>query len=198
MANLKWALSAAFLLSAAAANAGVFLNGVNIDGVKNQKFENVTVEIDAKGNIKITAKGYEVRTQKPKTKPKVETAPSDAPPVTKRYFLVSESNAPGKTQYEVDVFINSVWVKRISHKTSQSVLEISKHLRRGSNSIHFTATKVIKDKRMSTSPQHYMRLIVGEGDLGGNNVMIDSTLLDVRYTAADTENKSTDHPVKGR
>jgi hypothetical protein len=189
-------LCAGLALLSVPAQAGVFLNGVNIDGVTNQKFENVTVEIDAKGNILITAKGFDVKAAPPKTKPKA--ASPGAAPVTKRYFLVSETNAPGMPQYEVDVFINSVWVKRISHKDPQTVIEISKHLKQGPNTMHLTATKVVKGKRTSASPQHYLRVIVGEGNMGGNQVMIDKALLEQKYTAADTDSKSTDHPIQGR
>ena len=39
----------------------VTLNGVNIDGVTGQKFENCTVVIDEQGNVHIEAKGYAVK-----------------------------------------------------------------------------------------------------------------------------------------
>ena len=46
-----WLITAALTLCAAPSGAkSVFLNGVNIDGVTNQKFENATVVIDDKGN----------------------------------------------------------------------------------------------------------------------------------------------------
>ncbi len=37
-----------------------FLNGVNIEGIKNETFENVNVKIDSKGNIYIESSQYEV------------------------------------------------------------------------------------------------------------------------------------------
>jgi hypothetical protein len=43
------------------AGPAVTLNGVNISGVVNQRFENVNVIIDAKGNLEIQAKGYAAR-----------------------------------------------------------------------------------------------------------------------------------------
>ena len=57
-------LLAAGLAGAATPAAGapsVTLNGVNIDGVTGQRFENCTVVIDEQGNVHIEAKGYAVK-----------------------------------------------------------------------------------------------------------------------------------------
>lgn len=186
---------ASLAVPSAALAASVFLNGVNIDGVTGQKFENVTVVIDDKGNVLITAKGYQVQTVNPSTQ---ATPAAESGPVTRRYFLVSESNAPGMAQYDVDVFVNAVWIKRISHEDPQTVLEISRHLKKGKNVIHFTATKNLGSARRSTSPQHYLKLIIGEGNIGGNNVMIDNALVEYTRTAAEMKNFSDDFEVNGR
>ena len=41
-------------------------------------------------------------------------------------------------------------------------------------------------ERVSQSPQHYFRIVVGEGKVGGRNVMITRTLVDYRRTALET------------
>ncbi|HEY6099344.1 MAG TPA: hypothetical protein VIW03_07935, partial [Anaeromyxobacter sp.] len=63
MRPLALVLAAAVASVAGAADRGpsVTLNGVAIDGVTSQKFENCTVTIDAQGNIHIEAKGYAVK-----------------------------------------------------------------------------------------------------------------------------------------
>ncbi len=58
---LRGLLLALSLCPPAALAGSVFLNGVNIDGVTNQKFEKATVRIDEKGNVLIEATGYAVR-----------------------------------------------------------------------------------------------------------------------------------------
>lgn len=195
--RLPAVLTAAMLLAApgAALAASVFLNGVNIDGVSGQKFDDCTVVIDEQGNVLITAKGYKVQTVGP-TAP--TTPVKTTGPVTRRYFLVSETNHPGLVQYDLDVFINAVWIKRISHEDPQTVLEITRHLRVGKNVVHFTATKNMGSARRSTSPQHYLKVIIGEGNMGGNNVMIDNPLLEYQRTASELKNYSEDFEVKGR
>ena len=189
-------LVVAALFAAPAAAKGVFLNGVNIDGVTNQKFENVTVTIDDKGNVLITAKGYEVQTKA--VAPKPTPTAVDPGPVSKRYFLVSETNGIGLAQYDIDVFVNSVWIKRVSSNDPQAVVEVTRHMKRGKNSIHFTATKVLGSERKSASPAHYVKIYIGEGNMGGNNVMIDNPLLEYKRDASETQNFADEFNVEGR
>jgi hypothetical protein len=197
MGNVMCAVVLATALGGAPAGGrNVFLNGVNIDGVTNQKFENATVVIDEKGNVLIQVKGYEVQAVPPTPKP--PTPAVDLGPVTRRYFLVSETNGPGLAQYDVDVFVNSVWIKRVSSNDPQNVVEISRHMKKGKNSIHFTATKVVTDIRKSASPQHYIKLYIGEGNMGGNNVMIDNPLLEYKRDASEMQAFSDDFTVEGR
>jgi hypothetical protein len=174
---------------------GVFLNGVNIEGVTDQKFENVTVVIDAEGNVLITAKGYDV---KPAETGPAPTATTKAGPVTKKYLLYAETSAPGLVQYDIDVFVNSVWVKRISDDERQTNFDITPHVRKGKNVIHFTATKNVGQGRRSTSPQNTLRVIVGEGNIGGDTVMIDNTIVDYTRNAGEIRNFSNDFEVVGR
>lgn len=178
------------------AKGSVFLNGVNIDGVVNQKFENVTVTIDDKGNVLIAAKGYEVQAQTPATKPVPPAA--DAGPVTKRYFLVSETGGPGLAQYDVDVFVNSTWIKRVSSNDLQAVVEVSRWMKKGKNTVHFAATKVMGAERKSSSPVHYLKIYIGEGNMGGNNVMIDNALIEYKRDASETGNFADELVIEGR
>lgn len=186
----------ALVASPASAKGSVFLNGVNIDGVVSQKFENVTVTIDDKGNILIAAKGYEIQTAAPAVKAPVP-AP-DAGPVTKRYFLVSETSGLGLAQYDIDVFVNSTWIKRVSSNDPQAVVDISRWMKKGKNTVHFAATKVMGAERKSSSPAHYLKVYIGEGNMGGNNVMIDNALIEYKRDASEMGNFADELPIEGR
>lgn len=185
------------LLSATPSSAAVFLNGVNIDGVVSQTFENCTVKIDEKGNILITAKGYEVQAQG-----KTSTPPAPAPPaiepVTRQYYLVTDVSTPALAQYDVDIFINQVWVKRVNATDDQVILELSKHLHKGKNAVHFTATKNLKEGRKSVAPDHYLKIHIGEGSVSGNNVMLDNPLIEYTRTAAESATFDDDLVITGR
>lgn len=53
-------LAAAAFAPAARAEK-VFINGVEVTGIANQRFENVTVRFDAQGNVHVDAPGYRVQ-----------------------------------------------------------------------------------------------------------------------------------------
>lgn len=182
----KLVLIAIIVLAASSALAGsIYLNGTRIDGVTNQKFEKCTVTIDAEGNVRIEAPGYAVQGQGSAGQATTNTQAATA---SKRYWLIKEENYPGKTQYDVDIYINSVWFKRIHSDDEQVVQEITKYLRPGPNVIHFAATKNIGNQRKSFSKQVYMKIIIGEGNIGGSNVMIENPLVQYTRTANETQN----------
>ncbi|HOX43345.1 MAG TPA: hypothetical protein PK668_07095 [Myxococcota bacterium] len=174
----------------------VFLNGVRIDAVTGQKFEKCTVTIDANGDIFIDAPGYAVQAKDGQKAQPANLPGAGSAGASKRYWLVKEENYPGKTQYEIDIYINSQWWKRIRSDDEPSmVIELTKHLKPGPNVLHFAATKKVGEQRLSVSPEVYLRLIVGEGDMGGNNVMIESPLVQYKRTAAETENYNDEYNI---
>ena len=178
---------------AAPATAAVFLNGVNIDGVHGQNFENCSVQIDDKGNVHITAKGYEIHAVQAKQTP----TPPPPPPVTKSYFLVAET-PKGDSQYDVDVFINSVFVKRILSTEKQLTLEVTGYLVLGKNIVHFTAVKNLKEGRKSLMASDALTINIGEGTQTPKTIVLDSVLVEYVRTAAEVINFDGDVVFTGR
>jgi hypothetical protein len=170
---------------AATAVAGsVYLNGVRIDGVTNQKFEKVTVRIDDSGNVLIDAPGYNVRQVEG---PPDGTARAEPPgTLTKKYFLVTEQTAPGMTEYDIDVYVNSKWLRRLRNSDEQIVSDITKNLTPGKNTVMFIAKKAPGTSRKSFSKGDIFRIIVGEGTMSGDHVMIDNPVIKFERSAADT------------
>jgi hypothetical protein len=197
------ALVAAALTAGGTAAAGpsVTLNGVPIDGVTDQKFENATVVIDANGDIHIQAKGYAVRSDGGTAR-----APADPRPggstvaavpatVTRRYFLATDHMAPG-TGYDLAIFINAQWIREVKANEPQVVMEITKYLKPGPNRLVLAATK--RPDRPSTSKDVVLRVLVGEGNIGGDHVMLESTMVEMVRTAAETENRTEEFVVEAR
>ncbi len=176
-------LTLSFLLlpSAPAHALEVYLNGVRATGLKNQTLQNCTVSFDENGNIRIVAKGYAVK--------KVGNE-GGAPAATRgKYFLVSTFNRLGYAQYDVDLYINGRWARKVRSTENQVIMEISKLLPSGRVTLLFAATKNLGDKpRLSTSASDYLQVIVGEGTAGGGTVNITRTLADFRATAERTSN----------
>ncbi|HET6923378.1 MAG TPA: hypothetical protein VFI16_09540 [Anaeromyxobacteraceae bacterium] len=199
------ALALALALAAPPAPAPgpkVSLNGINIDGVANQRFENCTVTIDASGNVNIEAKGYTVRPAGGGAAPALKAVPlAPAPPpasppaagpaapaapekLSRRYFLVTEQTRPDGTQFDIAVFINAKWIRELKSQEGQVVAEVTRYLRLGPNKVTLAATKR-PGERKSTSPDVVYRVVIGEGDQGGDHVRIDSPMVDARRTAAE-------------
>jgi hypothetical protein len=218
-------LAAAALLGAAGpavalAGPSLTLNGVNIDGITGQRFENCTVVIDEKGNVHLEAKGYAVRAvgdpdgrpaaslpSLPATTPAVagQGAPGIATSspagrdqkLTRRYFLATEHAPPG-TQYDLAVFLNAQWIREVKASDPQVVIEITRYLRPGRNKVVFAATKRIQGERLSTSRDVTLKVVLGEGDSGGEHVMIDTVLVETKRTAAETEDRTEEYVFEAR
>lgn len=190
-------LLAVLFLAGTAQAAGVYLNGVSIDGVTNQKFDKVSVRIDEQGNVHIDAPGYAVKAVEgsPKTAPTSSAGPAR---MTKRYWLVTEQTVPGMTEFDIDVFVNAKWVKKLRNEDDQIIAEITKFLVPGRNTVLLTATKSATGARKSFSPEHVFRVIIGEGNVGGDNVMIDHPVVRFERTAADATDTSQEFVVTTR
>lgn len=176
-------------------SGSVYLNGVKIDGVTNQRFERAAVRIDDKGNVFIEAAGYAVKSLESGSAtpagattpaPTAATAVAGDAKLTKRYWLVTEQTAPGMTDFDIDVYINSKWVRKLRNADEQIVTEVTRYLAPGKNTVLLIARKMATGTaRKSFSAAHAYRVIVGEGNVGGDNVMIDHTVLKFECTAAE-------------
>jgi hypothetical protein len=226
--SFRIALTVAASLAPMLALAGsVFLNGVNIDSVKNTRFEKATVRIDAEGNVHIDAPGYAARvttvTPSPAPAPAAPATPVAAPDsgvttpaqapaassqapapaavpdrISQRYWLVTEQTTPGMTDFDIDVYVNSRWLRRLRNNEDQVVVDITRQLRPGPNAVTLIARKAVGGTRRSTSPSNVFKVIIGEGNEGGGNVMIDTPLIRFQKTAADAQDATEEFTLTTR
>jgi hypothetical protein len=183
--------------------ASTFLNGVNIDGLRSQSFEKCkSVKVDDRGDVYMDCPGYEVKEAPAPSAlvppPAIAASGLLAPPaaITKHYWLVSEEKAGA--QYDLDVFVNAKWMRKIKAGEPQIVLEVTKYLRPGPNKILFAATKRLEGARSSVSPASFLKVTIGEGEAGGNTVMIDNPLVECKRTAAETDNVNEEFNLQAR
>ena len=179
--------------------ASLFLNGVNIDGVKAQSFEKCrSVRLDEKGNVHLDCPGYQAESLGGAL-PTIPVASASVVPsrLSKHYFLVTEQNDGAAAQYDVDVYVNSKWVRKVRSGDEQIVLDITRFLSPGPNKVLFAATKRAASGK-SAAPGSFLKLVVGEGDAGGNTVTIDNPLIETKRTAAETENVNEEFTLQGR
>ncbi|RKI64209.1 hypothetical protein D7X55_18310 [Corallococcus sp. AB049A] len=184
---------AASLVPMLALAGSVFLNGVKIDGVTNTRFEKATVRIDAEGNVHIDAPGYAARVTT------VTPTPAASPGrITQRYWLVTEQTTPGMTDFDIDVYVNSRWLRRLRNNEDQVVMDITSQLRPGANAVTLIARKQSTGSRRSTSSGNVFKVIIGEGNEGGGNVMIDTPLIRFQKTAADAQDATEEFTLTTR
>ncbi len=207
-------MAAAVLLAPTAVRASptVSLNGVSIDGVASQRFDNATVVIDAEGNINIIARGYSVSRSEPE--PPAAAPPSTALParppmavaeprpgdrLTRRYFLVAEQTRPGITEYDVAVFVNGRWVRELRSDGDAEPFEVTRFLQAGPNKVTMVATKRLQGQaRQSTSREATLKVILGEGSAGGGTVYVDAPILVMTRNASETETFTEEHTLVAR
>lgn len=197
LTRLVLASAAVFSLMASTSTAAaeVYLNGVKVNGLRNQEFKSAEVRFDAKGNVFITVKGVEVQVAGDSAPAPANAAVAQTRAPTKSYFLVSDKTNPGSTQYNIDVHINGKFVTRVKSTDGQVALDITKHLVVGNNRIVLTAIKKLDTPRKSFSPADTFKLIVGEGTKSGNQIMVQRSLLEYKRTAADVANDSIQKTV---
>jgi len=194
---------------AALAASQLSINGVpigsvslHVKGLENISFEKCTnVKVEPNGDVKIECPGYDLRSQLPpealEPPPKPVTPPKELlGKVSKRYWLVtSQTQPPGMTQFDVDLYVNGKWVRRFKNDEGTAVVEITKHMVPGANKIILAGTKNLIGGRKSTSADAQYRFVIGEGDIQGANLRIDKVLLDAKRTAAETENVNDEKDI---
>jgi hypothetical protein len=124
-------------------------------------------------------------------------APESPPTLTKRYWLVT-SQVPGGADYAVDVYINSKWIRKLQSNEPQAIVEVTGHLTPGKNIVLMAARKVVTGQAKSYSPQGNFKVIIGEGNMGGANVMIDTPIIRFQPTATDTGDASEEFTLTTR
>ena len=182
-------LAGLVLFSSAALARSVYLNGVNIDGLVGQEFKNCIVKVDANGNIWITAKDYVVKSSDGKEPSKPADAGSAQPGtgvITKKYWLVTELGAAGRGGYDIDIYVNNVWLKKVQNNDEQIVMDVTRQLQPGRNVVKFASLKA-KGAAADPAGKGFTNIIIGEGSSGGNNVVIDKPILEYKRLASESQ-----------
>jgi hypothetical protein len=191
------AVTSALLAATAQAETEVTLNGVRIDGVINQRIDNATVFIDAQGNIHIEAKGYLVRQIGGPGQAGAGDGRTGAPEkLERRYFLVAEQPDRDGAGYDVAVFVNQKWLRDIKAGEAQVALEVTKHLRPGPNKVVLAATRATASRRGGR--EAVLRVVVGEGTAAGDQVAIETPLVEMNRNAAESDSFTEEYQLVAR
>ncbi len=154
------------------------LNGVDITGVRDQRFENCTVTIDANGNIQLHAPQYKVEVQTPSATAATagQTAAAQASPpapaaISDSHYVVVTSTQPNGSNFDIDIYINGALHRTFKNSDSQLVLDISGRLHAGTNTVALKARKLAGTS--PTAASNSIEVIVGRGTSAGNQLTIE-------------------------
>jgi len=176
-----------------AAPPKIFLNGVDITGVKNQQFEDADVKIDSEGNVLINAPQYKVEVQGESGGTNTnanDSGSTNTGSVGGEYYLVVNNSNPGSVQYELDIYINGVLVRTIKDQQSQVVVEVTDKLANGTNTVKINAKKVMGTGRQSAAASDAIDLLIGKGSSAGNRLEIERQLMSFHVDASQTDDKT--------
>lgn len=189
----------AYAGQASARERTIYLNGVDISGVRSQTFKDATVTIDEKGDIHLNAPHYKVEVVDEE-----EQAPSEAtskgareeaganPHLRTRYYLATKPAPNGASQYDLVIKINGVERKVLGSSSRPVIMEISAWFEKGENTIEVIARKNLAGGRKSTSKSDQLELIIGSGHEEDKVVKIDLVHASFKCDASQiTERKKT-------
>ena len=169
-------LIAALLIPASVFAAGkLFLNGVDITGVKSKSFKKVkVVRIDENGDIHLDAPQYEVKVMETGGAPAdAKKGDNNAAGLANKYYLATKGNGK-RAQYDLVVNVNGVERIVIPAKQSSTIEEMTGWLKKGENTVTITARKKLGNGRLSTSKDDSLTLMIGLGHEENKIVKIDS------------------------
>ncbi len=143
------------LLTSIAVAGSTYVNDVNVDSLRNQTFVGVDkVTIDADGNVRIFAPGYDIQVvgepDPPPPGPSVPDTPAVAPSTSGsvamlepgtvdngvpmgRWWLITEDNGSGG--HSIAVFINGKQMPAIPSGQPQLIQDIQAYVRPGENQV---------------------------------------------------------------
>lgn len=185
----------------------VYLNGVDLDSVELPAvlLKQCEVQVDAKGNIYITARGYKIQVDQPggggtagparpePPRPGTDAVPSVGSP-DEKYFLVSFFNKKGATQYDIEVFVNSQMIRRVRSYADQVSEDITRYIKRGQkNEIIFVARKNLgTEGRVSQSEMDFFRVVIGSGFESKGEIVLRRSIVEMKRTAAENQSVVTE------
>ncbi|MBI2895272.1 MAG: hypothetical protein HYY06_17085 [Deltaproteobacteria bacterium] len=221
-----FAIIGILLAPSVASAVDVFVNGENVTGILNVSIVNARVRIDERGNVHVEAPGYTVRrvdvpaparpgqaapptgsvpygSQPPRSTVVTGggSAPAPAAPatnLTRRYYLVTSQAAPGRAQFDLEVFVNGQSAGRSRNDGDALIDNITRFLRAGPNEIRVVAHKDLTGGRRSSAATDNHRVIIGEGTEQNGQVVLQVALVDFTVNAGQTDDQTATFQLTAR
>jgi hypothetical protein len=172
------------------------INGVDVTGLVNQKFEGCTVVFDDEGNLDITAPGYTIKKVEDQGDGGPSTKTSQPADISKHYYLWTESKNGNLVGDEYSLIVNGKVVKEFQSSSEQIVEDITPFLEGGTNQVVITAVK--SEGYTEGSSSDYFRIVLGQGHEENNKAVIEDTLHKFTRKASDDEPGQSAYTLKAK
>ena len=175
-------------VSSTAMAGSVYINGILADGVRAVELQRVNVEIDAVGNILITAPNYDVQVSgnapryQPPSSNRYQATPQNVTPVQPAlspaiaqggpWWLVTQDD--GSVGQTVEVRINNVLVHTVRSGQGQVILDVTANLNSGANTVTFVASS---GASAGGAPLH---IYIGKGENVGGTLRMNAPQVDYK------------------
>jgi hypothetical protein len=165
--------------------ADIFVNGKEVRGLTNLTIENCTVTFNTRGDIYISAPDLKVL---PTAAMGDQVDRIDPPKgqqsfLKNRYFLFTQTTAPGGVPYRFEVWVNGTLAKDFSSAQEQLSVEITLFLKKGSNKVEI---KSFYQAGTGGSPADSFSIFVGRGAPNAGSLEINKLLLNYTRKGNDS------------
>ncbi|MCG3174756.1 MAG: hypothetical protein GMKNLPBB_03036 [Myxococcota bacterium] len=151
---------AALVPAGTLAKGRVFVNGRDVTGQVNLKYQLVNVEVDAAGDVRITT----TETPSPKLAPALPK--KDDGKLAKKYWLVTRRGSD-PAGADIELWVNGKLARKIMAHDEQIVQEITGLVAKGNNKVLIRSTPAagagVAEDNEETSPEAWLEIYVGPG-----------------------------------
>jgi len=162
--------------------ADIYINGQQVRGITNLSLDNCAVTFNARGDIYITAPDFKVLPTAAKGQEST-TVGKTVSLLANRYFMFTQTNAPGKVPYRFKLLVNDHEVKEFTSSQDKLTVELTLHLKKGQNKIE---VKSFYQATAGGSPADSFTIFVGRGAPVEGSLEINKLLLNYARKGSDS------------
>ncbi len=176
---------ALLLVCTAALAADIYVNGKQIRGITDLTIENCTVTFNARGDIYINAPDMDVLATAARGQESTSTdlTHPQGSFLKDRYFLYTQATSPDAVPFKFAILLDGKLVKEITAAETQTTVELTLHLKKGSNRLEIVSTYLASK---SGSAADSFSIFVGRGAPNSGSLEINKVLLNYTRKGSDS------------
>jgi len=178
----------AAICSSSALGADIYVNGQQVRGITNLTLEDCTVTFNTRGDVYISAPGFQVlETAAKGDQAKGPVEKTHISLLQDRYFLFTQTSSPGKVPFNFEVWINDKKTKEFTSRQDKLTVEVTLYLKKGSNKVEI---KSLYQQTGQGSAADSFSIFIGRGAPNKGALEINKLLLNYSRKGNDSDDSS--------